>query len=74
MLKQNNNQAILTIYNHPNCPNCGSHNTKLSVDHGRCLCGGDCWSHPECLDCGYCGYMNSDDGIWDWDWNKWPCE
>jgi hypothetical protein len=56
----------LTIENHRNCPSCGSPNTTIIVDHGRCLCGGDCWSHPECLDCGYMGYMNSDGIFWNW--------
>jgi predicted nucleic-acid-binding Zn-ribbon protein len=57
----------LTIDNHRNCPKCGSSNTDVVVDHGRCLCGGNCWRHPECLDCGYEGYMNSRGIYWDAD-------
>jgi len=60
----------LTLLNHPNCPNCGSSNTTEKIDYGRCLCGGNCWSHPECLDCGYGGYMNSEGIFWDWDNKK----
>ena len=54
----------LTIENHPNCPECGSSNTEQITDYGRCLCRCDCWSHPECLDCGYTGFMNSEGIYW----------
>ena len=54
----------MTIENHPNCPKCGSINTEVVNDPGRCKCGGNCWSHPECMDCGHEGYMNSEGIYW----------
>ncbi len=54
----------ITTRNHPHCPECGSPNTRNVVDHGMCKCGGDCWSHPECIDCGFQGYMNSEGIFW----------
>lgn len=54
----------LTLENHPNCPMCGSKNVERITDKGACYCDCDCWSHPECLDCGYRGYMNSEGIYW----------
>lgn len=57
----------LTINNHPTCPKCGGV-AAVVVDYGRCKCGCDCWSHPECLECGFRGYMNSSGESWqNWD-------
>jgi hypothetical protein len=61
----------MTIENHPACPRCESKNTGIEIDHGACRCtSGDCWSHPECYDCGYRGFMNSEGIFWirpEWD-------
>jgi hypothetical protein len=51
------NKIRLTLRNFNKCPKCFSTNVEQVTDHGRCLCNCDCWSHPECLDCGYCGYL-----------------
>jgi hypothetical protein len=57
----------LTIKNHPNCPKCGSKNTKIIPQSCPCTRtweGPTCWSAPYCEDCYFTGYANSEGIYW----------